>query len=193
MESGINSICKKDNAPGVSLFSAMRTAEAVIAKMQSRGITPERIFYRAVQAEWTNAEAGKYLLTFNWVPAPGKSVSNPAASLGSEISEVNYTENLENPLLFKVQISSLKGENKNMSPTKYPNPMVEKTFGVEYYRYTAGAFTSWTEAEQFRKNLVAQGISGAYITTYIYGFRMERSEARNYAGTFPELQRFYNR
>jgi tetratricopeptide (TPR) repeat protein len=184
---------KKDNIPGVSLFSGMRTAESVIAKLESRGISPERMFCRAVQAEWNNAEAGKHLLTFTWVPAPGRTSSSPSTGLAAEFPEIDFNENIEAPLLFKVQISSLKGENKNMNPTKYPNPMVEKSYGVDYYRYTAGAFTSWTAAEEFRKRLASQGISGAYITTYIYGFRMERNEARFYLSTFPELQRFYNR
>ena len=183
---------KKDNTPGVSLFAAMRTAEAVIAQLERKGIAPDRIFYRAVQAEWDFPEAGKYLLAFNWVPAPGKNA--PPASLPAEVlSGITYEKKIDAPLVFKVQISSLKGENKNMSASRNPSPMVEKSYGVDYYRYTAGAFTTWTEAEQFRKTLIAQGVASAYITTYIYGYRMERNEARNYANSFPELQRFYNR
>lgn len=175
--------------PGPGLFAAIRSAEAVSAQLQRQGVAAERIFVRAVPATWSDAQAGAQVLTMCFTPPVGQEVP-PQQTLRQVIPNASYPATLEAPVCFKVQVASLKGEYTGPLLDKHPDPMVEKIHGVDFYRYTVGAFSTWAEAEQFRRKLQAQGQSSAFITAYLHGYRLERAAARDYVANFPELKNF---
>ncbi len=185
----LTAFVKHATPPGPALFSGIRTAEAAAAQLIRQGIAPERIFIRAVPASWNDAEAGSHTLVLRYLAGPGKAA--PAyAPLKNALPSATYNAAMDAPVLFKVQVSSLKGEFTGDLLSKHADPMVEKSHGVDFYRYTLGAFTTYAEAEQFRRKLAGLGQSGAFITAYVYGFRLERSAAGGYAGALPELKPF---
>ncbi len=185
----ITAFVKDADPPGSALFSGIRSAEAAAGQLISQGIAADRIFVRAVPGRWSDPAAGAHVLALRWLPAPGRAAPE-YAPVKSAMPAAVYNEALDSPLLFKVQVSSLKGEYRGDLLSRHPDAMVEKSHGVEYYRYTLGAFTTYAEADQFRRKLQSQGQSGAFITAYVYGFRMERAAARAYAGMLPELKTF---
>jgi tetratricopeptide (TPR) repeat protein len=183
----ISAYVKDTQPPGTALFAGVRTAEAASAQLQRQGIAADRIFIRAVPAAWTDAAAGTHSLALRWLPAPGKTAPE-FSPLKKSLPSATYNDAYEAPLLYKVQITSLKGEYKGDLLTRHPDAMVEKSHGVDFYRYTVGAFTAYAEAEKFRRQLVAQGQTSAYITAYVHGFRLERGPARAYTSAFPDLR-----
>ncbi len=175
--------------PGQGLFAAIRSAEAVSAQLQRQGIAAARIFVRAAPAAWNDAQAGMQVLTMRFMPPVGQEAP-PPQTLRQVVPNASYPTALEAPVCFKVQVASLKGEYTGPLLDKHPDPMVEKIHGVDFYRYTVGAFNTWAEAEQFRRKLQAQGQSSAFITAYLHGYRIERATARDYVVDFPELKNF---
>ncbi len=175
--------------PGQGLFAAIRSAEVVSAQLQRQGIAAERIFVRAVPAAWSKAQAGSQVLTMHFLPPTGQQAL-PVQTLRQAIPEASYSAVLEAPVCFKVQVASLKGEYTSSLLEKHPSPMVEKIHGVDFYRYTVGAFSTWAEAAQFQRKLQAQGQSSAFIAAYLHGYRLERAAARDYAADYPELKNF---
>lgn len=183
----LSTYVKDAQPPGTALFAGVRMAEAASAQLQKQGIAADRIFIRALPAVWNEVSAGTHSLALRWLPAPGKTAPE-YAPLKKSLPSAAYNEAYEAPLLYKVQITSLKGEYKGDLLTRYSDAMVEKSHGVDFYRYTVGAFTAYAEAEKFRRQLVAQGQTSAYVTAYVHGFRLERGAARGYLSVFPELK-----
>ncbi len=175
--------------PGTALFEGLRTAEAAAGQLARRGISPDRLFVRAVPATWNDAASGRQVLVLRRLPAPGKPAQEYVA-LKQAVPSAAYNQTLEAPVLFKVQVTSLKSEYRGDLLSRHPDPMAEKSHGLDFYRYTLGAFSTYAEAEQFRRKLQSQGQSSAFITAYVYGFRLERAAARDYQSVFPELRSF---
>ena len=71
--------------------------------------------------------------------------------------------------------------------------MLEKAGNSPYYRYTAGAFSTYDSAASFRRSLLNAGFKGAYIVPYLYGERLEKDEVRRYTTEYPDLQNFLRR
>ena len=185
----ITAFVKSKEAPGTALFAGIRSAEAAARQLTAQGIAPQRIFVRAVSADWSDPAAGNHVLTLRRLPAPGKAAPE-YEPLSRFSASAAYNKVLDQPLLFKVQVTSLKGEYRGELLSRHPDAMVEKSHGVDFYRYTLGAFASFTEADQFRRKLQSQGQSSAFITAYIHGFRMERGQARAYLSEFPDLRSY---
>lgn len=180
---------KSSGAPGTALFTGISYAEAAAARMLRLGVPPDRIFVRAVSAQWDEPTVGTSIMTMRWTPGSGRSTPE-YIPLQKQLPQVVYNAVLEAPLLYKVQVTSLKGAYTGDLLTKYPDGMVEKSHGVDFYRYTLGAFTTFAEADQFKKQLAARGQTSAFITVYVHGFRTERSALNSYVGDFPDLRNY---
>lgn len=180
---------KNQEAPGTALFAGIGYAEAAASRIVRMGVAPDRVFVRAALAQWDAPSAGACVLMMRWMPESGQSAPE-YAPLQQQLPKATYNAALEAPLLYKVQVTSLKGAYTGDLLTKFPDGMVEKSHGVDFYRYTLGAFTKFAEAETFKKQLAARGQSSAFITAYVHGFRIERSAAHSYVRDFPDLRSF---
>lgn len=176
-------------APGTALFNGIGHAEAAAARIVRMGVSPDRIFVRAASAKWDEPTAGTSALLMRWTPDSGQSAPE-YAPLQKQLPQAVYNAALEAPLLYKVQVTSLKSAYTGDLLTKFPDGMVEKSHGVEFYRYTLGAFTTFSAADQFKKQLAARGQTNAFITVYVYGFRTERSAISSYVSEFPDLRNY---
>lgn len=165
------------------LYRAITSAEKVAKYLTDKGIATEAIFMRGAlpDSEVQNQDA-KFALLLE------------PAETGDFTPKGNSTQGfdaiLHQGLHYKIQIGSLKSEFKSPFLTDYPHPMVEKTLTFEYLRYTAGAFKTFAEAQKLRQEIVAKGITGAFIVPYIYGIRADKVTARKYVDRFPDLKNF---
>lgn len=185
----LTTFVKSQEASGTALFAGIGYAEAAAARIVRMGVAPDRIFVRAALAQWNDPAAGAGVLMLRWAPESGQSAPE-YIPLRQQLPQATYNAALEAPLLYKVQVTSLKGAYTGDLLTKYPDGMVEKSHGVDFYRYTLGAFANFAEAETFKKQLAARGQSSAFITVYVHGFRIERSAAHAYVKDFPDLRSF---
>jgi hypothetical protein len=177
----------KPQTPGIDLFQGLKTAETAAAYLQQQGIDRNRLFIRALPASWSEPRGGKEILALRFLDADETTTPDYIA-LSELLPTANYNPVAESPVLYKVQVSSLKGEYRGELLSTHPDPMVEKSHDVDFYRYSLGAFNNYADADAFRRKLLSQGISGVYIATYVHGFRLDRSPARPFTVRYPQLK-----
>lgn len=166
------------------LYQAISSAEQAAALLTRKGVPENALFMRAALAEEApNGNNFGFAMVFDVNGSEEFDIKGAAVK--------PFDPMLQQELVYKVQIASSRSGNYNSKLLfDYPHPMVEKTLDFEYYRYTAGAVSSYAEAERLRRDVVAKGISGAYIAPYVYGRRVDYKEAGKYLSTFPDLKNF---
>lgn len=171
------------NSASDALFAAIRRAEGVGGFLMQRGLEGSRLFLRALPAE---ALAGQVLLTFQRSPADLAQEALPV--LGQTPLDLTpYNQ----PLLFKVQFASTRGvAYTGRVIDQFSYPMIETYPGLDYYRYTVGAFTTYAEARQLQEQLKAAGIRGPFIAAYAAGDRLDQAAAEVLQQRYPDLQNY---
>ncbi|MEO0874435.1 MAG: hypothetical protein AAFY48_07520, partial [Bacteroidota bacterium] len=96
-------------------------------------------------------------------------------------------------LCYKVQVAAVQRTYANEKLSAQNDIMLEKAGDSPYYRFTAGAFSSFRAASEFRRTILAQGFRGAYIIPYLYGARLDKNEVSRYVSEYPDLRAFLGR
>ena len=96
-------------------------------------------------------------------------------------------------LCYKVQVAAVQRTYANEDLSSRSDVMLEKAGDSPYYRYTAGAFSSYRAAADFRRSLLTAGYRGAYVVPFLYGKRLDKDEVRSYTDEYPDLQAFLRR
>lgn len=165
------------------LYIAINSAEKVAKYLIEKGIATEAIFMRgALPDNDVENQDAPFALLLEPVDV------GDFRPKGSQ--EPGFDELLHQGLHYKIQIGSSKSKLKSPFFDTYPHSMVEKALNFEYLRYTVGAVKTFAEAQKLRQEIVNQGISGAFIVPYIYGIRADKTLARTYLDTFPDLANF---
>ena len=182
---------------GNDLFAAAQEAEQVSNYLINRGVKSSSIFNRALVPENGNGQfgmrSGSSTIEFGFSQTSGLDLPGELPLHGQTASSVisDAPTNLE--LFYKVQIASAKKPYHHSQLSRQSHPMVEKSPDFDYYRYTVGAFASFANAERLRRTMVKAGFSSAYVIPYLYGFRIDKTEARRKKTQFPDLDNFLNR
>jgi tetratricopeptide (TPR) repeat protein len=179
----------KAQVPGIALFQGLKTAEAAVAWLQQQGIDHSRIFIRALPASWSEPDAARQALAMRFLELSDTDTTD-YTPLRQLLPAAAYPSAYEAAVLYKVQVASLKGEYRGDLLSKYPDAMVEKSHDLDFYRYSLGAFENYAQADAFRRQLLSQGVSGAYIAAYVHGFRLDRNPARLFTVRYPQLKPF---
>jgi tetratricopeptide (TPR) repeat protein len=186
----ITAYSRERQSVGQQLFSAMRQAEQVAKHLKEEGIHENRLFLRASLASQNKLAAAQQVdlafHTASGTPADLPSLQQPSNSFAVPQHPLNK------PLLYKVQVGALKGAYNSSRIDAYDTPMAETTLGFPYYRYTLGAFETYAEAEDFRRDLLSGPFDSALIVAYIYGRRANHKLARQHLSLFPDLQNYTN-
>lgn len=181
---------------GGPLFETIRQAEQVSQYLLANGVSASNIFMRALVEVAVSPEfgmrSGMYTLEFSFHKAFSKP-DDSFPSLGDEFNSVRPGLVTNESLFYKVQIASAQNVFRNSTLSSAPYPMVEKTPDFAFYRFTVGAFNNYAEAEQFRRQMVRQGFSSAFVIPYIYGQRADKQTVRQQSGIFPDLNYFLRR
>lgn len=173
---------------GQRLYQAIQLAEEAVQALMDQGVASESLFLRAGLS--SALPAGKTSLDFAFFlpqEAPGQA-GLPSLNKGMMPAAPQHPFNQD--LLYKVQISSLRGAFKGNGLDEYDGAMVETRPDFPYYRYTIGAFSSFEEADAFRQELLKGSFSSALVVAYIYGRRADRRTAEHHADVFPDLKNY---
>lgn len=179
-----------------NIFEAVRNAEQAAHYLTGKGVAPESIFMRGLNAPFVERSSGQGRdmgVEFSFLGTSGLPVQGRLPVIGNGYQSLFPNQATNQAFFYKVQISSLRGVYKGARLSTYSYPMVETTPGFNYYRYTLGAFERFEEAEAFQKKLIREGFSGAFIVPYIYGFRSDKDMAKRHLGVFPDLADYLNR
>jgi len=175
---------------GHSIFKAVEKAEEAAEYLAGQGVKSSSIFVRGAHAEADEAKKEGISLNFSFFKPEGFPESIVLPDLESGLASAVPNHVLNDNLIYKVQIFSLRGSSDASILENHPHAMVEKTDGVGYYRYTLGAYTNYEEAEAFRKKMVSLRQSSAFVVPYIYGLRANKMIARRNIINFPNLKNY---
>ncbi len=171
------------------IFQAMRQAEKASDYLLLKGVSPNAVFMRSLSRPRT---AGGFQIEFAFRNTRDLPIQGQVPVIGNNYKSVAPGLVTNKDLVYKVQIASSKGEYGNSAFVTHPYPMAEKTPNFEFYRYTLGAFESFTEAEAFRQSILGKGFSGAYLVVYLNGERVDKDIAKQQTGVFPDLENYLN-
>ncbi len=93
-------------------------------------------------------------------------------------------------LSFKVEAVSARQILTNDALGMYNDLMIESQPGSGSYRYTAGWFRHFADADALRRELQRQGFPDAIVAAYIDGIRISRAEAVGMLKKYPDLAAF---
>lgn len=178
------------------LFQAIEQAENVTQLLLNNGVSASNIFMRGLVETGTSHEfgmrSGSYTIEFAFSELYGPP-SQQLPYLSSSYASVRPGLTTNASLFYKVQIASAQKVFHNAALESSPYPMVEKTPDFPYYRFTVGAFDNYAAAEQYRRQMVRNGFSSAFVAPYIYGIRADKQVVRQQAAAFPDLNYFLRR
>lgn len=174
---------------GKAVFEGMKGAEQVAAALEQEGVPADRIFLKGLLSDGI-PEAGSYGIDFCFYLPEGQAAATNLPVLGLRYANAVPGHPVHQRLLYKVQIGSLSGVYSKSTLDEFDNIMVERQCDGKYYRYTLGAFLTFTEADAFRKKLLEGNFSSAYVVAYIDGRRADQMRARRHLIDFPDLKAY---
>ncbi|WP_367391781.1 tetratricopeptide repeat protein [Lewinella sp. LCG006] len=170
------------------LYSGLEALAAYSRALQANGVAPERIFLRALAHNEQDYQIDAHL-----APTTTTFSARAIPVIGTDQTKSPADNALGEALCYKVQVMSVQRSVNDQKLSQRPQLMLEQAMGSPYQRFTAGAYSNFAAAENFRRELVSAGYKGAYIVPYLYGRRLEKGEATQYVESFPDLRNFLGR
>lgn len=196
----------KTASPKFDLYFSIKRMDKIVDYMEKNGIAPGQIVIKGVGAsypialgEWNNnpnpigqalnkridiqfLNIGDLPIQINTIP--------PKVDKMIEVPDYKYFNTASKGLSYKVQISAIKQMYHGNLIMDYPNPMIEKTANTELYRYTVGLYKTYSSAHQLQKDLVANGVTDAFVVPYINGVRPKKDEISYFSDVYPDLKHY---
>ncbi|MEQ8706675.1 MAG: tetratricopeptide repeat protein [Phaeodactylibacter sp.] len=177
-----------EDSKGKVVFTGVQQAKGLGEVLQDKGVPADRIFIRGLLSdEAAETECG---VDFSFYLPEGQAATTELPVIGLRYANAVPEHPVHERLLYKVQVGALSGAYNTNSLDAYENVMVERQLDGPYYRYTVGAFTSFTEAEAFKTKLLEGAFSSAYVVAYIDGRRADQMRARRHIIDFPDLKAY---
>jgi hypothetical protein len=169
------------------LFDAISQLRHYSQSLIQQGLAAHRIFLRA------QPYAGPtFQLVLSLAPPAGETARQNLPVLGTAAYPGPGLAS-DQVLCYKVQVVSVQKSYVNNDLSQRSDLMLENATHLPYLRYTAGAATTYAAADRIRRQLVAEGYSGAYVVPYVYGIRLERDQIAAYSTQFRDLQDYLKR
>lgn len=164
------------------LFETVQHVEQLNQIFLDNGLTREQLFIRAL----VNDE-NQFSLRLQIA------LTTPASSENE--NHFGYAANvpINQALHYKIQVAAVQQAFADDDLSQRADLMLEKAGDSPYYRYTASVAATYSAAERLRRQLVNAGYRGAYVVPYVYGRRVDKTEARTYREAFPDLNLFLDR
>lgn len=177
------------------LYISGLCAERIAKYFFERGIDPSSVFIRGtildkgIRSGYLSED--KYQIDFSFAGIENSPNQEQLPVIGKRSTDPFSFLAINNELVYKVQVSSLKGPFQG-SLNGYPSPMIEMDPTIDSFRYTLGAFTRFSEAKSFHKTLVRKGFNGSFIVAYINGVRANNSLIKKHLSNYPDLNHYLN-
>ncbi len=173
---------------GTDLADGIAYGEKAASYLERGGIARSRIFVRALCSGFED------FMVFSFVSSRGKPLNEYTPSLEEAAQKAALASTPSNSNCFyKVQIVSLKGPITSKIIDQYDWPMAEKSGSGPYYRYTVGAFHTYTGAKAMKEKLRKNGAPDAFIVPYLFGMRATTDLIKRNVDYFPDLQNYLSR
>ena len=167
-------------AGAAEMSQAIRAAERAAGYLTRKGVADAAIFMRGAIGKSQSANE-RFAMVFD---------VNDGGDFSPKGQATVYDAELQQDLVYKVQIASSKSGNYNSDLLRrFDHPMVEKTLDFAYYRYTVGAVSTYAEALRLQARARAD-VPSAYIAAYVRGRRVERGDAGRFVREFPDLEKY---
>ena len=170
------------------LYDALQSVDQLVRTLEGSGIPSANIFLRAL-----THSSNSYRLTAHLAPQQSPLAVRQAPILGISNAKGPTANAADQALCYKIQVAAVQRSYDSDKLSRQTDVMLEKAGNSPYYRYTAGAFSTYDSAASFRRSLLNAGFNGAYIVPYLYGERLEKDEVRRYTTEYPDLQNFLRR
>lgn len=170
------------------LYDAMQALNTLVQRFEAAGIPGDQIFLRSLAHNKANYQLAAHLAP-QQSPLPNRS----APVIGINNTKGNANVATDQSLCYKVQVAAVQRTYSNEDLSGRTDVMLEKAGDSPYFRYTAGAFSTYQAAADFRRSLVNAGYRGAYVVPFLYGKRLDKDEVRAYTDEYPDLQAFLRR
>jgi hypothetical protein len=155
-----------------------------------------------LRQEGVPAEAVTMLFAGSGYPLPGKDrraevfVGNPQIlpfdlyrpPLPRDAFQALFFQKTMTSLAYRVNVDASEGLAKLFE--LYAQGQLEKSPGTYKLMFSPGIFLTFSAAEEWRKNLAADGFRSAQTVPYLRGFPLTKEQAAKYVKDFPDLQSF---
>lgn len=168
-----------------ALSTAIQKGELVSAYLQEHGIAPEQITMRALTVPALNT--APFLIDF---AVANTTTDTILPVIGKTYNTTATASNMNQALLYQLQISSSKKAVALKWLDQYDNPMIEKRASFPYYRYSVGGTSTFKQARTLKSKLAKAGKKDAFIVPYLYGSRANKKIAKKVVNQFPDLKNY---
>lgn len=170
------------------LYDGLKFLENYSRSLQAQGISSNRIFLRSLAHQQSSYRVDAHL-----APRASSSVTRPVPIIGTAQARGSSSTALEQALCYKIQVMSVQRSVSDAKLSQRSQLMLEQSANLAYLRFTAGAFTTFADANRFRQELLKLGYRGAYVVPYLYGRRLEKGEVEQYLNLHSDLHNFLRR
>lgn len=185
------------------LYSGIKRAETIGKALTDRGVPAAQILLRSAGPGYPIARN-----VLDAVPNPQGQRLNRRIELtltsGEElpldvqverppVSELMAAEGtarldaLTDGLSYKVEVAATRQILTNDALLMFDDLLIESQPGSGTYRYTAGWFEQYKDAQRLRLELKNQGFAEASVVAYVNGVRISRAEAVGLVKKYPDL------
>jgi hypothetical protein len=153
--------------------------EAFIAALD-RGEAPPPAKPEPVKTEVVKPPAEEKPVVTETRPKP----PTPPVRTGSSRIPAGQLLPVYDGVYFRVQLAAMmkfQDANSSFAGYRLPRPvLVEQHRGM--YKYTAGSFTTYSQAREFKNQAISRGIKGAFVVSYRNGNRIDIMDALQATG-----------
>lgn len=101
-----------------------------------------------------------------------------------------FHQNINNGIVFRVQIATSPQMYNGDILNKYAHPLVEKYLTQEDYQYLLGRYNTYFSAKELQKELILNGVTDALVVPYLNGQRLSLEMVTFLVKNYPNLQLF---
>lgn len=183
----ITAYAAESRPSGKGIYQAIQQAEKAMTYLRQKGVSESNIFMRGLTR---TKSGGGFQVEFAFRNTRDLDIQGRVPVIGDYYQSVVPGLTTNKGLVYKVQVASSKNEYGSSNFMAQPYAMAEKTPDFEYYRYTIGAFESYSEAEAFRQSAIGKGFAGAYLVVYLNGERVDKDIVKQNTGVYPDLENY---
>lgn len=181
------------------LLFSMEKANQIAQYLNENGIAAERIHLTGAgsgSAENKSKDKSNYQYRIDFLLSNISDYKENASPIGAtDMNELLHesdffylaAEKLLSGLTYSVQVAALERLYESEVLEEFQCPMIRVRYGKDVNHYTVGLFTSYREAKNLRRRLLASGHKGAFIVANIDGIRKTRGELHPLKHKFKDL------
>lgn len=200
-DTDIHLLCRSryDGPKKYDLFFSLKKARQVAEELNAMGVASKRIHLTAAGAgnsTVASKEKKNYTYRVDLVFSDidkytGEQNTLSSSAFNNRLHQSDFfylaADSLLSGLTYSVQVAAFERIFEGEVLESYQWPMVKTRLDKNVNHYTVGVFTTYREAKNLRKRLLASGYKGAFIVAKIDGIRKTRGQLHPLKHKFRDL------